>query len=201
MKRKVKILSRIEKRSKLLLKKILDLPLPPCPEIDMRLDHQNIELSSHEPMHFSRRIILRQQAGRIPPRRLGRLNKLYLNSAERADNTLATLAGQLDPTDEIAIKCRNLIHLNFARYGEIHSNPRKSLSITNIPRRLKKLSQLIGMFPTDLDITPRAQELLEEFHDVHGMPNEAEGDLLAMVLQCPRNTLHEWCKQNMSHFY
>lgn len=72
-------------------------------------------------------------------------------------------------------------------------------TLTKSPdRSLKKLSQLVGMFPPDLNITPRAQELLEEFHNLHGIPNEAERDLLAIALQVNHDTLREWCKHNLN---
>ena len=63
----------------------------------------------------------------------------------------------------------------------------------SLVRPLKKLSQLVGMFPKDLNIIPGAQELLEEFYDIYGIPNEAEGDLLVVALRVSHNTLREWC--------
>lgn len=55
-------------------------------------------------------------------------------------------------------------------------------------------SQSTGIFPTDLHLDIEAQELLEEFHQEHGLPNEAERLLLARIVQKPLNIIRDWCE-------
>lgn len=116
VRRRVKVFSRISRRSRSLWKKLSALPVPGALESNTPLKGASALLLNHEPMRFARRIILRRQAGRIPPKRFDALNMLYIKSAKRANMLLAILTRQLDPTDDIAIKCRNLIQTNFAGY-------------------------------------------------------------------------------------
>ena len=110
--------SRIDRRSRSLLKKLSELSAQRALGSNASRSDVRVLLLRHEPMCFARRIILRNQAGKLPPRRFNALNSLYINSTKRADQLLAILTRQLDPTDDLAVKCRNLIHANFAGYEQ-----------------------------------------------------------------------------------
>jgi hypothetical protein len=63
-------------------------------------------------------------------------------------------------------------------------------------RELKTTAQLAGVLPTDNPaISMQNLQLFEEFYEEHGMPNEAEKDVLSVFGRVSIPDLECWCKQ------
>ena len=60
-------------------------------------------------------------------------------------------------------------------------------------RQLKTTAQLVGLFPPEPEVTLATQELFEQFFQKHGLPNEAESNLLQAVGYVDAETLEAWC--------
>ena len=62
-------------------------------------------------------------------------------------------------------------------------------------RMLKTAPQLVGLSHCDAPwLTPKSQQLLEEFWEAQGSPNGAEITLLARACRTRRDHVKEWCK-------
>ena len=187
--------AKVRKRSRSLLQRLVKFGAKENSSIDMLLKDQTGLLIGHQPMRFVRRIILRRHGGALPPKRFKHLNLLHRRSANRANKMLAILTRDIDPADGFAVRCRSLVYAKFAEYGKYANRlNERDLLMKSSSRSLKKVSQLVGMCPTDQDFTPRVQEALEEFYEVHEIPNQAEYDFLATTLRCDQHALRQWCK-------
>ena len=54
-------------------------------------------------------------------------------------------------------------------------------------------AQLLGIFPPDPELSRPTQELFEQFFEEHGLPNDAESDLLQAVGYVDAGTVDAWC--------
>ena len=61
-------------------------------------------------------------------------------------------------------------------------------------RRLKITAQLAAVFPADPELSIPTQELFEQFFEAHGLPNDAESDLLQAVGHVEAETIDTWCE-------
>ena len=61
-------------------------------------------------------------------------------------------------------------------------------------RQMKTIAQLGGLFPPEPEVTLPTQELFEQFFESHGLPNEAESELLQAAGYVDAETLEAWCK-------
>ncbi|KAI4165171.1 MAG: hypothetical protein LQ342_001039 [Letrouitia transgressa] len=56
-----------------------------------------------------------------------------------------------------------------------------------------------GMFPPESNLIPVQQQVLQEFYEEHGLPNEAEKDLLMVALRVDRESIELWFKTKVYH--
>lgn len=66
-------------------------------------------------------------------------------------------------------------------------------------RHLKATAQLTGLFPPDPDLTRPTQQLFEQFYLAHGIPNDAESELLQAVGYVDAEIVDAWCKFVLNH--
>lgn len=57
------------------------------------------------------------------------------------------------------------------------------------------------MFPPESNLIPVQQQVLQEFYEEHGLPNEAEKDLLMVALRVDRESIELWCQSSFQKIY
>ncbi|MCJ1370134.1 hypothetical protein MMC20_001346 [Loxospora ochrophaea] len=132
------------------------------------------EPSFDEPLIFTQRAVLASET----PAQIEKLlltHQLFKTEEARANELLSLWNSVSQDNDHAKAVKRSYVRALFSE-------------------NLKKATQLSRMFPCDLNQTPASQDLLERFHEEHGLPNEEEKHLLAMLGGSNVENVDQWCK-------